>query len=89
LKGLRLKVLGRSDDMTIVKGINVYPAEVKNVVPEFSSRTTREMRILLDQPRPKVPAPLHNKVEHVKEEKDLLTACLPRPSSLRNSNNWG
>jgi phenylacetate-CoA ligase len=30
------------------------------------------MRIILDQPGPKVPAPLHIKIEHGKEEKDLL-----------------
>ena len=38
---------------------------------EFLPRTTGEMRIILDQPGPKVPAPLHIKVEHVKEEKDI------------------
>jgi phenylacetate-CoA ligase len=71
LTGVRLKVIGRSDDMLIVKGINVYPAAVKNVVTEFFPRTTGEMRIVLDQPGPKVPAPLNIKVEHGKDEKDL------------------
>ncbi len=71
LTGVRLKVIGRSDDMLIVKGINVYPAAVKNVVTEFFPRTTGEMRIILDQPGPKVPAPLLIKVEHGKDEKDL------------------
>jgi phenylacetate-CoA ligase len=72
LTGLRLKILGRSDDMLIVKGINVYPSAVKNVVTGFYPRVTGEMRIILDQPGPKVPAPLHIKIEHGKEEKDLL-----------------
>jgi phenylacetate-CoA ligase len=71
LPGLRLRVLGRSDDMLIVKGINVYPAAVKNVIAEFAPRTTGEMRIVLDQNGPKVPAPLHVKVESGKEEQDL------------------
>jgi len=71
LSGFRLKVIGRSDDMLIVKWINVYPAAVKNVVTEFFPRTTGEMRIILDQPGPKVPAPLCIRVEHGKKEKDL------------------
>jgi phenylacetate-CoA ligase len=71
LTGIRLKVIGRSDDMLIVKGINVYPAAIKNLVTEFFPRTTGEMRIVLDQPGPKVPAPLLMKVEHGKDEKDL------------------
>jgi phenylacetate-CoA ligase len=71
LTGFRFKILGRSDDMLIVKGINVYPAAVRNVVTEFFPRTTGEIRIILDQPGPKVPAPLHVKAEHGKEEKDL------------------
>jgi phenylacetate-CoA ligase len=72
LKGVRLKVIGRSDDMLIVKGINVYPTAVKNLVTEFHPRTTGEIRIVLDEPGPKVPAPLLIKVEHGKDEKDLL-----------------
>jgi phenylacetate-CoA ligase len=71
LTGIRLKVIGRSDDMLIVKGINVYPTAVKNLVTEFHPRTSGEIRIVLDQPGPKVPAPLHIKVEHSKEERDL------------------
>jgi phenylacetate-CoA ligase len=71
LAGVRLRILGRSDDMLIVKGINVYPAAVKNVISEFSPRTTGEMRIVLDQPGPKIPAPLYIKVEHGKREQDL------------------
>ncbi len=57
--------------MLIVKGINVYPAAVKNLVTEFHPKTTGEIRIVLDEPGPKVPAPLLIKVEHGKDEKDL------------------
>jgi len=71
ITGYRLKILGRSDDMLIVKGINVYPAAVKNVVAEFHPRTSGEMRVVINAPGPKVPAPLHIKVEHGKREADL------------------
>jgi phenylacetate-CoA ligase len=71
ITGLRQKVLGRADDMLIVKGINVYPAAIKNVVTEFFPRTSGELRVVLDEPGPKVPAPLLIRVEYGKAEKDL------------------
>jgi phenylacetate-CoA ligase len=71
LTGLRIKVLGRSDDMLKVKGIIVYPAAVKNLVTGFFPRTTGEIRIILDQPGPNAPAPLPIQVEYSKDEKDL------------------
>jgi phenylacetate-CoA ligase len=71
LTGTRLKVIGRSDDMLIVKGINVYPAAVKNIVTEFYPKTTGEMRVVIDQPGPKVPAPLLIRVESSTKTRDL------------------
>lgn len=71
ITGVRLKVIGRSDDMLIVKGINVYPTAVKNIVTEFCPRTTGEARVVIDQPGPTVPAPLLIKVEHRKSEQNL------------------
>lgn len=62
--GIRIKVLGRRDDMMIVKGINVYPAAVKNLVTSFVPRATGEMRVLLDKPGPRVDPPVKMKVEH-------------------------
>ncbi|MFQ5829815.1 MAG: 2-oxoacid:acceptor oxidoreductase family protein [Candidatus Methylomirabilia bacterium] len=62
--GLRFKILGRSDDMLIVKGVNVYPAAIRNVVVSFAPRTTGQMRILLDQPGHRVTPPLRLVVEH-------------------------
>ena len=60
----RVRILGRSDDMLIIKGANVYPAAIKNVVSSFEPRTTGEMRVVLDQPGPAVPPPMKLKVEH-------------------------
>jgi phenylacetate-CoA ligase len=62
--GLRFKILGRSDDMLIVKGVNVYPVALRNVVVGFHPRTTGEMRIVLDGPGPRVTPPLRLRVEH-------------------------
>ena len=62
--GLRFRILGRSDDMLIVKGVNVYPAALRNVVMGFSPRTTGQMRVVLDQPGHRVKPPLRLVVEH-------------------------
>ena len=60
----RVKVIGRVDDLLIVKGVKVYPAAVSDVVNGFVPDTTGEMRIVLDGPPPKVEPPLRLEVEH-------------------------
>ncbi len=64
LPGMRFKIIGRSDDMLIVKGVNVYPTALKDAVGRFHPRTTGAMRILLDRPGPMVKPPLRLRVEH-------------------------
>ena len=64
LPGKRMKVLGRADDMLIVKGINVYPPAVKNCLNAFIPRVTGHMRIVLEKPGPRVDPPLKLKVEY-------------------------
>lgn len=56
--GFRFRVLGRSDDMFIVKGINVYPLGVQDVVYSMRPALTGEFRIVLTEPPPIVDAPL-------------------------------
>jgi len=63
-RGLSFKILGRADDMLIVKGVNVYPAAIRSVVAGFAPRTTGQMRIVLDRPGHKVVPPLRVMVEH-------------------------
>jgi phenylacetate-CoA ligase len=60
----RFRVIGRTDDMLKVKGVNVFPAAVKEVVSSFAPRTTAEMRIVLKKPGPAVGENLRIKVEH-------------------------
>ena len=50
--GFRFRVLGRSDDMLIVKGINVFPAAVENILAEMRPELTGAFRILLPRPNP-------------------------------------
>lgn len=61
---MRFKILGRADDMLIVKGVNIYPAAIKGVVGEFMPRTTGVLRIMLDSPGPLVKSLLRIRVEY-------------------------
>ncbi len=54
----KLRCIGRTDDMLIVLGVNVFPSAVKDVVSSFHPQTTGEIQIVLDQPGPKVTPPL-------------------------------
>jgi len=61
--GLRIRMVGRIDDMLKVKGVMVYPAAVDNVITSFVPRVTGEFRIVLDEAPPRVTPPLKLKVE--------------------------
>lgn len=50
--GFRFKVLGRTDDMFIVKGVNVFPLGVQAVLSTLSPRLTGEFQIILNAPPP-------------------------------------
>ena len=54
---IRFHVLGRSDDMFIVRGINVFPLAVAAIVDEFRPVLNGEFRIVLDEPPPLVAPP--------------------------------
>lgn len=45
----RFKITGRSDDMIKVKGVNVFPSAVQEVITSFIPQTTGEMRIVLNK----------------------------------------
>jgi len=60
----RFRVIGRTDDMLKVKGVNVFPSAVKEVVSSFAPRTTGEMRIVLEKPGPAVAKNLPLKIEY-------------------------
>jgi phenylacetate-CoA ligase len=62
--GPRFKIVGRADDMLIVKGVNIYPNAVKNAVLSFYPEVTGVLRIVLDKPGPGVEPPLKIRIEH-------------------------
>jgi phenylacetate-CoA ligase len=63
MPGLRFKIVGRTDDMLIVKGMNVYPEAIRAVLAAFMPRVTGSFRIVLARPGPKVDPPLRLRVE--------------------------
>jgi phenylacetate-CoA ligase len=61
---MRFKILGRADDMLIIKGVNIYPAAIKSVVGEFMPATSGALRIILNGPGPLVTPPLKLRIEY-------------------------
>jgi phenylacetate-CoA ligase len=61
---MQFKILGRADDMLIIKGVNLYPSALKGLVSDFEPRTTGALRIILEQPGPLVKPPLKIRIEH-------------------------
>ena len=59
----RFHIIGRSDDMIKVKGVNVFPSAVKGVVQSFVPETTGEFRIVLPHKGPTFGENLTIKVE--------------------------
>jgi phenylacetate-CoA ligase len=69
--GPRWVCAGRTDDMLIVAGVNVWPSAVHDVVSSFAPRTTGALRILIDRDPPAVPPPLRVRAEHGDAPGDL------------------
>jgi len=70
---LRFKIVGRADDMLIVKGVNVFPEAIKKEILKFVPRVTGFFKIILDKPGPSVTPPLKIRIEYGQgiEEKDI------------------
>ena len=62
--GVKFKIIGRTDDMLIVKGVNVYPESIKREILKFHPEVTGYFTVVLDKPGPLVKPPLKIKVEY-------------------------
>jgi phenylacetate-CoA ligase len=73
MPGKTFRIVGRADDMLIVKGVNVYPEAIKGAILSFHPRVTGHFRIRLKRPGPVVEPPLRVRLEygHGVSEKDL------------------
>jgi len=61
--GVRIEIVGRVDDLLIVKGVKVYPSSLKGVIDSFRPYVSGHLRIELDAPPPAVAPPLRITVE--------------------------
>ncbi|KXA97804.1 hypothetical protein AKJ37_02280 [candidate division MSBL1 archaeon SCGC-AAA259I09] len=50
----KVRVIGRTDDMIIYKGVNVFPTAVREMVGQFKPKVTGYIQVVLDEPGPKV-----------------------------------
>lgn len=65
--GPRVRCFGRTDDMLIVRGVNVWPSAVREVVIAFQPRLTGNLRITADFPGHSTDRHLKLRVEHASE----------------------
>ena len=82
--GPRIRVVGRTDDLLILRGVNVWPSAIQDVVTGFRPDTTGAVRILLPQPGPMVEPPLHILVEHGERTGDLQGLATALEKTLRD-----
>jgi phenylacetate-CoA ligase len=61
--GFRIEVLGRTDDMLTILGVNVFPLAIRDVVATLKPRVSGAVEIQLETPGPVIEPPLWIKVE--------------------------
>jgi phenylacetate-CoA ligase len=82
--GFGIRVFGRTDDMIIVQGVNVYPAAVRDVIASFAPQTTGLMEIQVYEPPPKGwEPPIHVKAEYGSGSLDLAKLKKEMESVIR------
>ena len=69
--GYCIRCIGRTDDMLIISGVNVYPSAIRDVITTLAPAVTGEMVIKLDEPPPSVKPPMKINVEHGEDPGDL------------------
>lgn len=74
--GPRIRCVGRTDDMLIVNGVNVWPSAISDIVEGFVPETTGAFEIPLAAPPPQVTPPLRLRVERAAAAKADLKARL-------------
>ncbi|MDA3644237.1 AMP-binding protein [Saccharopolyspora indica] len=87
--GFKVRCIGRTDDMLIVRGINVFPSAIKQLVAELVPAATGELRIRADFEGHSTQRPLPLVVEHAQgmgeaEQAELRTAIETRIRSALN-----
>jgi Coenzyme F390 synthetase len=58
-----IRCIGRTDDMLIVLGVNVFPTAIRDLVQTLTPRTNGVVQVVLPHPGPRVEPPLQVEVE--------------------------
>lgn len=58
-----IRCVGRTDDMLIVLGVNVFPTAIRDLVQTLAPRTNGVVQVVLPHPGPRVEPPLRVEVE--------------------------
>jgi phenylacetate-CoA ligase len=87
--GYTVRCIGRTDDMLIVRGINVFPSAIKELVASLAPETTGEMRIRADFDGHSTQRPLPLVVEYAaglspEQQSDLRSGIEHRIRSALN-----
>lgn len=82
--GVGIRIIGRTDDLLIVQGMNVYPAAVRDVVASFAPATNGVIEIQLHAAPPEGWAPpVHIKAEVTAEAADPAALAAAIEARLR------
>lgn len=62
--GPKVRCVGRTDDMLIVRGVNVWPSAIREIAVGFQPRLTGNMRVIADFAGHSTEQRLHVRMEH-------------------------
>ena len=51
-QGIKFEVVGRSDDMLTIKGINVFPNQIRSILNKHLNHLSGQFQIILQKPQP-------------------------------------
>jgi phenylacetate-CoA ligase len=83
-QGPRIRCTGRTDDMLIVLGVNVFPTAIRDVVSSLHPETTGAVQVLLPRPGPRVEPPLRVVAEYGQGATDLVALRTTVQSLIRS-----
>ncbi|MGJ3259908.1 MAG: phenylacetate--CoA ligase family protein [Rhodospirillales bacterium] len=81
---MRFKIIGRSDEMLVIKGVNFFPQSLSSVINGFEPKVSRNFRVV----RPSADDPislnviLETGVEDEKDRADLANAVMKRVGEM-------
>ena len=84
-KGIKFQITGRSDDMITVKGINVFPSQIRTVINKYLNKLSGQFQIILDKPFPI--ENLHISIEKSQKTSSLELEILKNKLILEFKNN--